>query len=55
MVRTVLTTAPDTSLMEVLKAMIELNVNRVPVVEQGVVIGVISRGDIIFALYQKKV
>ncbi len=55
MIRTVLTTTPDTSLMEVLRAMIEMKVNRVPVVEQGVVIGIISRGDIIFALYKRKV
>lgn len=55
MVHTVLTTTPDTTIMEVLKAMIEMKVNRVPVVERGVVIGVISRGDIIFALYKRKV
>ena len=55
MCRTVLTTSPDTTIMEVLKAMIEMQVNRVPVVEKGVVIGVISRGDIVFALYRKKV
>lgn len=41
--------------MEVLRAMIEMKVNRVPVVEKGVVIGIISRGDIIFALYKRKV
>ena len=55
MTRTVLTTTPDTTIMEVLRAMIEMNVNRVPVVEKGVVIGIISRGDIIFALYKRKV
>ena len=55
MTRTVLTTTPDTTIMEVLKAMIEMKVNRVPVVEKGVVIGIISRGDIIFALYKRKV
>ena len=55
MVRTVLTTTSDTTIMEVLKAMIEMDVNRVPVVEKGVVIGVISRGDITFALYKRKV
>ena len=41
--------------MEVLKAMFEMKVNRLPVVEKGVVVGVISRGDIIFALYKRKV
>ena len=33
MTRTVLTTTPDTTIMEVLRAMIEMKVNRVPVVE----------------------
>ena len=55
MTRTVLTTTPDTSIMEVLNAMFEMKVNRLPVVEKGVVVGVISRGDIIFALYKRKV
>ena len=55
MTRTVLTTTPDITIMEVLRAMIEMKVNRVPVVEKGVVIGIISRGDIIFALYKRKV
>ncbi len=54
MTRTVLTTSPDTAIMEVLAAMIEMKVNRLPVVEKGVVVGIISRGDIIFALYKKK-
>lgn len=54
MVRTVLTTTPDTNIIEVLKAMINMDVNRLPVVERGVVLGIISRGDIIFALYNKK-
>ena len=55
MTRTVLTTTPDTTIMEVLRDMIEMKVNRVPVVEKGVVIGIISRGDTIFALYKRKV
>ncbi len=55
MIRTVLTTTPDTTIMEVLKSMIDMDVNRVPVVERGVVVGNISRGDIIFALYKRKV
>ena len=54
MTRTVLTTTPDTTIMEVLSAMLEMKVNRLPVVEKGVVVGIISRGDIIFALYKKK-
>ena len=55
MTRTVMSTTPDESIMEVLKAMIETKVNRLPVVEKGVLVGIISRGDIIFALYKKKV
>ncbi len=55
MIRTVLTTTPDTTIMEVLKSMVDLEVNRVPVVERGVLVGIISRGDIIFALYKRKV
>ncbi|MBQ8179815.1 MAG: CBS domain-containing protein [Candidatus Methanomethylophilaceae archaeon] len=55
MTRTVLTTAPDATIIEVLRSMLELNVGRVPVVEKGVVIGIISRSDIIFAMYHKKV
>ena len=52
--RTVLTTTPDTTIMEVLSSMLEMKVNRLPVVEKGVVVGIISRGDIIFALYKRK-
>lgn len=54
MTRTVLSTTPDTTIMEVLRAMIEMKVNRLPVIEKGVLVGVITRGDIIFALYKKK-
>ena len=54
MTRTVLTTTPDTTIMEVLSSMLEMKVNRLPVVEKGVVVGIISRGDIIFALYKRK-
>ena len=54
MVRTVLTTTPDTNIIEVLKAMISMDVNRLPVVEKGVVLGLITRSDIVFALYNRK-
>ena len=54
MVRTVLTTTPDTNIIEVLKAMISMDVNRLPVVEKGVVLGIITRSDIVFALYNRK-
>ena len=55
MVRSVMTTSPDAPVMEVLKVMITLGINRIPVLEKGVLVGIISRGDIIFALYKKKV
>lgn len=55
MTRTVLTTSPDESIINVLRSMMNLKVNRLPVVEKGVVVGVISRSDIIFALYKRKV
>lgn len=55
MTRTVLTTTPDETIINVLRSMLDLGVNRLPVVEKGVVVGVISRDDIIFALYKRKV
>ena len=54
MVRSVMTTSPDASIMEVLKIMLRLGINRIPVLEKGVLVGIISRGDIIFALYKRK-
>jgi len=55
MTRTVLTTSPDEKIVEALKKMMRLNVNRLPVLEQGVMVGAISRSDIIFYIYKKKV
>lgn len=55
MTYTVLTTTADAPIMDVLRAMINMDINRVPVVEKGVVIGIISRADITFAMYKKKV
>jgi CBS domain-containing protein len=31
-----------------------MDVNRLPVVEKGVVLGIITRSDIVFALYNRK-
>ena len=50
-----LTTSADAPILDVLRAMINMDVNRVPVIEKGVLIGIISRGDITFALYKRKV
>lgn len=55
MTRTVLTTSPESKIMDVLKAMIGMDVNRVPVLEKGVLVGIVTRGDIIFSIYKKKI
>jgi Predicted transcriptional regulator, contains C-terminal CBS domains len=55
MTRSVLTTTPDSEIVEALKCMMKLNVNRLPVLEQGVLVGTISRSDIIFYIYKRKV
>jgi len=49
-----LTTTADAPILDVLRAMITMDVNRVPVIEKGVLIGIISRADITFALYKRK-
>jgi len=54
MTKTVLTTTPDALIVDVVKEMIHFTVNRVPVLEKGVLVGIISRGDIIFSIYKKK-
>lgn len=55
MVHTTIFTTPDAKIMEVLKVMMKSNIGRVPVLEQGVLVGTISRSDVIFAIYKKKV
>ena len=52
--RTAHPTPPDPRLRGVRPSRLEMKVNRLPVVEKGVVVGIISRGDIIFALYKRK-
>ena len=54
MTRTVLSTTPDAMIADVTQEMIKMNVNRVPVLEKGILVGIISRGDIIFSIYKKK-
>ena len=54
MVRNVLTTSPDASIMSLLKSMVTMDVSRVPVVDRGVLLGIVSRSDIMFSLYKKK-
>jgi len=55
MTRTVLSTSPDEKIVQALKKMMALNVNRLPVLEKGVLVGTLSRSDIIFYIYKKKV
>ncbi|MDR0508387.1 MAG: CBS domain-containing protein [Candidatus Methanoplasma sp.] len=55
MTRSVLTTSPDEKIVEALKKMMSLNVNRLPVLEKGVMVGILSRSDIIFYIYKKKI
>jgi len=55
MVHSVMSTTPDAPIIEVLRTMLNMGINRIPVLEKGVLVGIISRGDIIFALYKKKV
>lgn len=55
MKRSVLYTTPDAEIIEALRAMMTLDVNRLPVLEKGVVVGMISRSDVIFYIYKRKV
>ncbi|MCQ2079187.1 MAG: CBS domain-containing protein [archaeon] len=55
MVRSTLCTTPDAEIIEALKAMMKLDVGHLPVLEQGVLVGTISRSDIIFYIYKKKI
>ena len=55
MTRSVLGTSPDEKIVEALKKMMLLNVNRLPVLEKGVLVGTLSRSDIIFYIYKKKI
>lgn len=50
MVRDVITASPTESAIFVAKLMIEKSVNRVPIVENQKVVGIVTRGDIIRAV-----
>lgn len=54
MIRTVLMTSPDDLVMSLLKSMVDMDVSRVPVVDRGVLLGIVTRGDILFTIYKKK-
>ena len=55
MVRSTLYTTPDAEIVEALRIMMKMDVNRLPVLEQGILVGTVSRSDVIFAIYKKKV
>jgi CBS domain-containing protein len=55
MCKTLVTTSPSEKIINVVKAMLERGVNRVPVLEKGILVGIVSRGDIIFSTYKRKV
>ena len=55
MIKDVITTTPDAEIVDVLRIMIEKDVNRIPVLEKGVLVGIVTRGDIIFSIYKSKI
>ena len=55
MTKDVITTTPDAEVVDVLALMLEKDVNRVPVLEKGVLVGIVSRGDIVFSIYKRKI
>ena len=55
MVRDVFTTTPDAEVVDTLALMLEKDVNRVPVLEKGVLVGIVTRSDIIFSIYKRKI
>ncbi|MGD0056720.1 MAG: CBS domain-containing protein [Methanomassiliicoccales archaeon] len=54
MTKDVLIVSPDTSVMEAIDTMIKKDVNRVPVIEHDKIVGIVTKGDIIWALYRDK-
>lgn len=54
MTKRVVTFGPDDKVREIARVMRERDINRVPIVEDGKVVGIISRGDIIRALAEGK-
>jgi len=50
MVHDVITAPPTESVVEIARLMIEKQINRVPIVENDVIVGIVTRGDIIKAV-----
>ena len=55
MVKEVITTTPDADVVDTLALMLEKDINRVPVLEKGVLVGIVTRGDIMFSIYKRKI
>ncbi len=55
MSKDVLTVTPDAMVIDVLRLMLSRDVNRIPVLEKGVLVGIVSRSDIIFSIYKRKI
>lgn len=54
MCRTVLSASPNSPVREVLEVMMSKDVNRLPVLEKGVLVGIVTRGDIVTMLHRHK-
>ena len=54
MTQEVISASPDESVREVATLMADRNVNRVPVMENGHLVGIVTRGDIVRAIAQQK-
>jgi CBS domain-containing protein len=50
----VVSASPDETVREVATLMADRNVNRLPVTENGLLVGIVSRGDIVRAIGQQK-
>ncbi|MEM2944371.1 MAG: CBS domain-containing protein [Methanomassiliicoccales archaeon] len=54
MSKDVVTVSPDTGIMEAIDIMMKKDVNRMPVIEHDKIVGIVTKGDIIWALYKDK-
>ncbi len=54
MTRDVVTVAPDIELNEAILKMVRHGINRLPVVEKGTLLGIVTRGDVIRGLAQEQ-
>jgi len=50
MVQDVITASPTEAVVNVARLMVEKQINRVPIVENNVIVGIVTRGDIIKAV-----